>query len=82
MRCWMPKWVTIWGSADGQWAPPAPAVSSAAPAAATSTLSEIAGGVYDFTLGGIAGAVGAFVVFPIDLVSSIYLIVEGVHSLT
>jgi hypothetical protein len=38
-------------------------------AAPTSSLSNIAGGVYDFTLGGIAGAVGAFVVFPIDLVS-------------
>ena len=35
----------------------------------TSALANIAGGVYDFTMGGIAGAVGAFVVFPIDLVS-------------
>lgn len=78
----MPRWVSIWDCADGQWAPPAPTVNSAAPAAATSTLSEIAGGVYDFTLGGIAGAVGAFVVFPIDLVSSIFITVGRVHSLT
>jgi hypothetical protein len=35
----------------------------------TSALADIAGGIYDFVQGGVAGAVGAFVVFPIDLVS-------------
>jgi len=68
----MPRWVWKWGiEADGQWSPPATTVASTGPTTPTSALSEIAGGVYDFVQGGIAGAVGAFVVFPIDLVSSL-----------
>jgi len=57
-------------SADGQWSPPEPTVASTESLTPTSALANIAGGVYDFTMGGIAGAVGAFVVFPIDLVST------------
>ncbi|KAI9204140.1 mitochondrial carrier domain-containing protein [Polychytrium aggregatum] len=59
-----------WDEATG------PAVTAAAPAAAEphkqhlSPLMEVLKSAYNFTLGSIAGAVGATVVYPIDLVKT------------
>jgi solute carrier family 25 aspartate/glutamate transporter 12/13 len=58
-----------WAGADEQWEPPIQAAAADLPAPATA-LSEIGESVWNFTIGGIAGAIGAFVVFPIDLVSN------------
>jgi solute carrier family 25 aspartate/glutamate transporter 12/13 len=69
MRCWMPRWVIFQSFADDQWSPPEPTVAAVSPATSRSWLLDVAESAYNFTAGGVAGAIGAFAVFPIDMVS-------------
>jgi solute carrier family 25 aspartate/glutamate transporter 12/13 len=54
---------------DPRWTPPADEhlVTGSAPAAATNWASEVGHGLWNFGIGGIAGAFGATFVYPIDL---------------
>lgn len=53
---------------DAKWQPPVDIL--AAPTKKTSLLHEIGNSTYNFFLGGIAGGLGAFTVYPIDLVKT------------
>ncbi|PPQ63823.1 hypothetical protein CVT24_009773 [Panaeolus cyanescens] len=58
---------------DPRWKAPHDAVRDKPPAK-TSTLHNIAHSAYNFGLGGIAGAVGATIVYPIDMGKSLFFL--------
>ncbi|KIP11096.1 hypothetical protein PHLGIDRAFT_28040 [Phlebiopsis gigantea 11061_1 CR5-6] len=55
---------------DPRWRAPTEETAKAQPSNALSFLHEVAHSVYNFGLGGIAGAFGATMVYPIDLVKT------------
>lgn len=55
---------------DPRWQAPAEAVEGQAAAKSVSILHQVAHSAYNFVLGGVAGAFGATIVYPIDLVKT------------